>query len=102
MRTLLTIVFEEELTLSQQISHRTIINPLAATVLACPYVHFGRSRRCPRSLAHAKHRSPHPDEIQRLAIHRREFEGRHVRECESHIQDKVHGRDECCTGANTG
>ena len=90
------------LTYHLQISHRPLPHPVSAPVLACANVHPGRSRCCSGSLTYSEYRTPDPDSVQGQPVHCCQVEGRHVRQRQSHFQDQVYGRHQCCSGVDAG
>lgn len=88
------------LIVSWQIAHRSLPNHGIAPIQASTHVHPRRSRRRPRSFTHAEYWPVDQDEIQRIAIHCCQFEGWHVPECKSDIQDEVQRGHECSTGTD--
>lgn len=86
------------LTISSQFPDSPLPHPGTTPILTCAHVHSRRSGRRARSQPHAEHRPPDQDALQGLAVHRRLPQGRHVPECEPHLQDEVRGRHECGPG----
>lgn len=72
-----------------QVSHCSVTHHGVAAVQACAHVYFGRGRRGSGSFTHAEHWPPHQDAFQRLAVYRRQSQGRHVPECKPHFQNQV-------------
>ena len=72
-----------------KISHRTLPHYGVIAVQARAHVHPGRSRRRARFVAYPKYWPSLQDEIQGLAIHRRQSEGWHVPECKPHFPHAV-------------
>ena len=82
-------------TYEQQLPNRPLPHPRPPTIQARAHVHPRRSRCRPRPLTYPEHWPPDQDKIQGQSVHRREFEGWHVSECEPHLSDEVPRGDEC-------
>lgn len=65
-------------------------------------VYSGRGRCRARSFSHAEHRPPDQDPVPRLAVYRRQSEGRHVPECQPYLQDKIQRRHQYGPSVDAG
>jgi len=81
----LLLVFTTALTLPLQVADRSLIDHGTLAIQARTNVYPRRSRRRFGSLTYAEHWPTDQDAIQRLAIHRRQFERWNVSECESDL-----------------